>query len=165
MLPPMDDELRTGSTRRSFWYAAMVGAGVMAAVDEIAFHQLLQWHHFFDLSTPTVGIFSDGLLHAAELLAIVAGFFLLTDLARVDRLVVRWASSGFFVGAGVFQVFDGLFVHKVLRLHQIRYDVDLLVYDLTWNLSGAALIAIGVWLYRRARRIDRSHGGQRASRS
>jgi hypothetical protein len=48
----MDDHHQVGETRRSFWYAGMVGAGVMAAVDEIAFHQLLQCHHFFDWSTP-----------------------------------------------------------------------------------------------------------------
>lgn len=45
-----------------------------------------------------------------------------------------------------FQVFDGLVDHKVLRTHQIRYGVDLLPYDLAWNLGGAVLIVAGVVL-------------------
>ncbi|MCE8032827.1 MAG: DUF2243 domain-containing protein [Halomonas sp.] len=141
--------------RRSLWFAAMVGAGVMAGIDEIVFHQLLQWHHFFDHATPTIGILSDGLLHAAELLAIVIGAFLLVDLAQRRRLAARWAWAGFFLGMGGFQLFDGIVSHKILRIHQIRYGVDLLVYDLTWNLTAVALLLVGVALYRRARRRER----------
>ena len=137
--------------KRSLGAAVLVGVGVMAAVDEIIFHQLLQWHHFFDLSTPAVGIVSDGFLHAAELIVVVAGFFLLADLGRRGALATQWARAGGFIGLGGFQLFDGIVDHKVLRLHQIRYDVDLLPYDLTWNLGGLALLLIGVWLWRRAR--------------
>jgi uncharacterized membrane protein len=137
--------------RRSLGYALLIGIGVMAGVDEIVFHQLLQWHHFYDWSTPFWGIFSDGLLHAAELLAVVAGFFLVADLARHGALSPRSAWAGFFLGAGGFQLFDGIFIHKVLGLHQIRYGVDLLLYDLTWNLSGLALIVVGLVILRRGR--------------
>jgi hypothetical protein len=52
----------------------------MAAIDQIIFHQILAWHHFYDWSTPAIGIMSDGFLHAAELLAIAAGGFLFADL-------------------------------------------------------------------------------------
>ena len=55
-----------------------------------------------------------------------------------------WA--GLFVGLGVFQLWDGLVNHKVLRLHQVRYDVDLLPYDLLWNGAAALLLAVGVVL-------------------
>ncbi|MEX0771624.1 MAG: DUF2243 domain-containing protein [Balneolales bacterium] len=138
------------AARRSAWYAVLIGIGVMAGVDEIVFHQLLQWHHFFDLATPTIGILSDGLLHSAELIVIVAGFFLIADLARRKVLVPGWAWAGFFLGAGGFQVFDGIVSHKILRIHQIRYGVDILMYDLTWNLFGLVLILIGIWFYYRA---------------
>ena len=127
----------------------------MAGIDEIVFHQLLQWHHFFDHATPTVGIVSDGLLHAAELLAIVIGTFLLVDLAHSRRLAIHWAWAGFFFGLGGFQLFDGIVSHKILRIHQIRYGVDLFVYDLTWILSALTLLLVGMWLYRRARRLER----------
>lgn len=127
----------------------------MAGIDEIVFHQLLQWHHFFDHATPTVGIVSDGLLHAAELLAIVIGASLLIDLAQRRRLATHWAWAGFFLGMGGFQLFDGIVSHKLLRIHQIRYGVDLFYYDLIWNLSALALLLVGMWLYRRARRLER----------
>jgi uncharacterized membrane protein len=54
--------------------------------------------------------------------------------------------GGGLIGWGAFQVYDGLVQHKVLGIHQIRYGVDLLPYDLVWNLAGAAGIAAGVVL-------------------
>jgi len=44
--------------KRSFMSAVPLGIGVMAAVDEIIFHQLLAWHHFFDWGTPAFSVFS-----------------------------------------------------------------------------------------------------------
>src|SRR5690606_3960046 len=141
----------TPSLTRSGWAGALLGIGFMAAVDEIIFHQLLGWHHFYDLSTPTIGLLSDGILHAAELIAIVAGFFWLLDLRRNGNIKRAYTWAGVFIGAGGFQLFDGLVNHKVLRLHQIRYDVPLLPYDLAWNFFAIALIAIGIILFNRAR--------------
>jgi uncharacterized membrane protein len=150
--------------RRSLLAAGMVGVGLMAAADEIAFHQVLAWHHFFDRSTSAVGLLSDGLLHAAELVLLVAGFFLLADLRRRDALVARSVRAGLFLGLGGFQLFDGVVDHKLLRVHQVRYSVDLLPYDLAWDLAGAVLLLIGVVLALRSRgrrpgRSGTSRGG------
>jgi uncharacterized membrane protein len=131
---------------------AVIGAAVTAAVDEIVFHQILGWHHFYDRSTPAVGLLSDGLLHSAELLALVAGFFLHADLRRRRALAPAHARAGFFLGAGGFQLFDGIVDHKLLRLHQIRYGVDVTPYDWAWNLAGLALFLTGVTLAVRATR-------------
>lgn len=143
---------------RSRWGAALIGIAIMAGVDEIIFHQILGWHHFYDLSTPAVGLLSDGLLHSAELIALVAGFFILLDLRRRSALALAWAWAGFFLGMGGFQLFDGIVDHKVLRLHQIRYGVNLLPYDVVWNLAGLALLLIGVFMLARARSTARAHG-------
>lgn len=132
--------------RRSMAVGALIGAAVMAAVDEIGFHQILGWHHFYDRSTAGVGLLSDGLLHSAELLALVAGFFLHADLRRRRALVPAHAWAGFFLGMGVFQLFDGIVDHKLLRLHQIRYGVDVTPYDWAWNITGLALLLVGVAL-------------------
>ncbi|SDH48316.1 Uncharacterized membrane protein [Lentzea fradiae] len=141
---------------RSLAVCALIGAALMAAVDEIVFHQILAWHHFFDRSTPAVGLVSDGLLHTAELLGLVAGFVLYADLRRRHALAPAHARAGLFLGLGGFQLFDGIIDHKVLRLHQIRYGVDLPVYDLAWNGAALALLAVGVVLAVRARRGLRS---------
>ena len=137
--------------RRSLRVGALGGAAIMAAVDEIVFHQLLGWHHFYDRATPAVALLSDGLLHAAELIALVAAAFLLADLRHRRTLAPAHARAGLLLGAGGFQLFDGLVDHKVLRLHQIRYDVELLPYDLAWNGAAILLLAIGAWLAARAR--------------
>ncbi|OOC53867.1 MULTISPECIES: DUF2243 domain-containing protein [Nocardiopsis] len=143
---------------RSLAATALIGIGLMAAVDEIVFHQILAWHHFYDRSTPTVALLSDGLLHAGELIALVAGFFLLADLNRRHALHRRAAWAGLLLGMGGFQLFDGIIDHKVLGLHQIRYGVDLLPYDLAWNGTAVLLLAAGAltaWWARRAPGADR----------
>ena len=129
----------------------LIGIGVMAAIDEIVFHQILAWHHFYDGSTPDVALLTDGFLHAAELVAIVAGFFMFADLRERGVSDPTLALPGGLLGAGGFQVFDGLVDHKVLRLHQIRYDVDILPYDLAWNAAGIVMIIVGLLLARKAR--------------
>jgi uncharacterized membrane protein len=136
---------------RSTLAAFAIGVGLMAAMDEIVFHQILAWHHFYDQSTLQIGLLSDGLLHAAEIVIIVGGFFAFADLRRRQVLAPVVAWSGFFLGAGVFQLFDGLVDHKLLRLHQVRYGVDPLPYDLAWNIAGAVLLLIGATLAWRGR--------------
>lgn len=137
---------------------ALVGVGVMAAIDEIVFHQLLAWHHFYDGSTLKAGLFADGLLHALELIAIAGGFFWMLDLKRSGSLVNQNARAGFFLGLGVFQLFDGIVDHKLLRLHQIRYVDNLLPYDIAWNVSGLILLAIGLLLMNYSRRLQVEKG-------
>jgi uncharacterized membrane protein len=137
--------------RRSLVTGLVIGIGIMAAVDEIVFHQILGWHHFYDRSTPDVALLTDGLLHAAELVMIVAGFFLLADLRGRAALARRSAWAGFVLGAGAFQLFDGIVDHKILRLHQVRYGVDVLPYDLAWNGAALVLLAVGGVLAWRSR--------------
>jgi uncharacterized membrane protein len=47
-------------------------------------------------------------------------------------------------------VFDGIVDHKLLRLHQIRYGVDVTPYDWAWNLAGLALVLAGLAALARA---------------
>ncbi len=118
----------------------------MAAVDEIVFHQILAWHHFYDNATPDIALMSDGLLHAAELFFFVAGFFLMLDARRRNTFRAGAGWAGFLVGLGLFQLWDGIIDHKLLQLHQIRYGVDILPYDIVWNLAGFLLLMAGVIL-------------------
>ncbi|GAB3651597.1 DUF2243 domain-containing protein [Glycomyces tarimensis] len=141
---------------RSLLATGVIGVGVMAGVDEIVFHQILGWHHFYDPSTSDVALLSDGLLHAGELIALTAGFFWFADLRRRGVLDPRFAWAGFLIGSGAFQLLDGIVNHKVLRLHQIRYGVELWPYDLAWNLFGAVLLLTGAALAVASRASDRS---------
>src|SRR3712207_466232 len=103
----------------------LFGAGLMGSVDEIVFHQLLAWHSFYDRAGGTAGLVSDGLLHAATLSAVVAGLALLADLRRRGALDVRRWWALVLLGAGAFQLFDGVVDHKLLRVHQVRYGVEI----------------------------------------
>jgi uncharacterized membrane protein len=143
------------STGRSVLAGVLVGVGVAAFLDETVFHQLLHWHHFYDGSTPEVGLVSDGVFHAGGWIAIVVGLFLFADLQRRRVTVPKRVWAGGLLGWGLFQIYDGLVQHKVLGLHQIRYEVDLLPYDLAWNISGAVGAIIGaILLTGRARAVD-----------
>lgn len=136
---------------RSMLVAAAIGLGLMAAVDEIVFHQVLAWHHFYDRATPEIGLLSDGLLHTAEIVVLVAAGFGFADLRRRGALAPVSAWAGLFLGAGGFQLFDAVVDHKVLRVHQVRYVEDLLPYDLAWSGSGVVLLLVGAVLARRGR--------------
>lgn len=137
-------------SRRTTQAAFLMGIGVVAAVDEIGLHQLLAWHHFYDRSTPAVGLFSDGLFHAAQILGMIAASFMLVDLGRAGRLASPLILPAALMGMGAFQLFDGTVNHKLLRIHQIRYEVPILPYDVVWNLVALALIALGYLAWKRA---------------
>ena len=145
---------------RSVLTGTMLGLAVMAAIDEIVFHQLLGWHHFYDRSTPDIGVLSDGLLQTAYLALLVAGFFWFADLRRRGTVARRSTWGGFVVGLGAFQLFDGIVDHKLLDLHEVRYGVDVLPYDLAWNGAALVLLLVGALLLWRSRDEGplRAHG-------
>ena len=137
---------------RSVATGVLIGVGVAGFLDETVFHQLLHWHHFYDLGSADAGLVSDGFFHAGSWLCIVVGLFLFADLQRRQATVGRMVWAGALLGWGFFQLYDGLFQHKVLGLHQIRYGVGLLPYDLAWNISGGIGFFLGLLLLLLARR-------------
>lgn len=129
----------------------LLGVGAMGAIDEIVFHQLLHWHHFYDRAGGDAALVSDGLLHAFTWSATVAGLALLADVRRRGTFAARAWWGAVLTGAGAFQTFDGVVDHKVLRVHQVRYGVDLLAYDVAWIGAGVVLLAAGLALLARGR--------------
>ncbi|WP_430786581.1 DUF2243 domain-containing protein [Virgibacillus flavescens] len=131
---------------RNLWSGFLVGLGLVAFLDEMIFHQLLHWHHFYDKSTLAAGLVSDGFFHAFSWFATIGGMFLVADLRRRKVFWFKRWCGGVMFGGGLFQLYDGIIQHKVMRLHQIRYDVNLQAYDLVWNASALILIIAGVIL-------------------
>lgn len=141
-----------GAARRAAWTGAVAGVALMGALDEVVFHQLLQWHHFYAHATAYWQVFSDGLFHLFTASMFAAAVMLLwaqrRELAAVVGSAPFW--SGLLVGAGAFQVFDGVVDHKLLGLHQVRTGADpLWPYDVAWIASGLAPLAAGLALRRR----------------
>jgi uncharacterized membrane protein len=140
------------ATDRTVLSGFLFGCGIAASViDLFVFHLGLQWHHFYDLSTTQVALTADAFFHAFGWFITVGGLFLLADVRR--RAGVRWArwTGAVLAGVGAFQLLDGVVNHKLLGIHQIRYGVDLLLYDVTWIGSAVLVLLAGLVVLRRTR--------------
>lgn len=147
---PHSPSRNTRSAARNLLSGGLFGLGLVAFVDEALFHQLLHWHHFYDKSTTNAGLVSDGLFHAFSWFATIVSLFQFADLRRRKAWhKSRWR-GGALMGAGAFQLYDGLVQHKLLRLHQIRYVADVAVYDVVWNVLAAIMLAAGFAVVRLA---------------
>lgn len=130
---------------RNLWGGILFGLGIVAFIDEVVFHQLLHWHHFYDKSTTDMGLVSDGLFHAFSFFATIGSSFMFGDLLRKNGFIAsRWI-GGILIGGGTFQLYDGIIQHKMMRIHQIRYNVQILPYDLVWNIIALIMIIVG-WI-------------------
>lgn len=74
--------------------------GCVAFFDEVVFHQILSWHHFYDKSTSDIGLLSDGLFHAFSWFATIASLFWLADLRRKIKFWLKRWISGVLLGIG-----------------------------------------------------------------
>ncbi len=142
----------SSQSTRNVWSGVFFGVGLAGFIDEVVFHQLLHWHHFYDRATPAIGLVSDGLFHAVSWVATVVALLMFADLRRRRAFHRQLWLAGLLIGTGGFQLYDGLVQHKLLRLHQIRYVPEVLVYDVVWNLVAAAVLAAGIALLLRARK-------------
>lgn len=133
-------------SRRNMWSGILFGIGLIAFIDETIFHQLLRWHHFYDKSTTDIGLISDGIFHAFSWFATIAGLFLFADLRRRNGLFFQRWLGGVLLGVGVFQLYDGIIQHKWMRIHQIRYVDNVIVYDIVWNVGALIILLIGIYL-------------------
>src|SRR5699024_12434330 len=80
------------------WSGLMFGFGLAGFIDEMVFHQFLQWHHFYDQMTREVGLFSDGVLNAMCGFFIIFGLFLLADARSEERRVGKECRCRCWVG-------------------------------------------------------------------
>jgi len=132
--------------KRNIYSGILFGLGLAAFVDEAVFHQMLHWHHFYDKSTTNIGLLSDGLFHAFSWFATIGSLFMFADIKRRGLFNFRRWQGGVFLGSGGFQLYDGTIQHKFMKIHQIRYNVDIMPYDIIWNGIAFLLLAAGVIL-------------------
>jgi uncharacterized membrane protein len=154
---PGAPQMREDLPRRVPLSGFLFGCGIAASViDMFVFHLALHWHHFYDLSTPDVALTADGFFHAFGWFITVGGLFLLADIPR--RVEVPWRRwiGAVIAGVGFFQLLDGVLFHKVLGIHQIRYGVDLLVYDVAWIGTAVLALIIGVVILHRTSPVSAS---------
>src|SRR5690606_37413432 len=151
------DKQQKAFINRNIISGVLFGLGLVAFLDEAIFHQILHWHKFYDKSTTSVGLISDGVFHVFSWFATVGGLYLVADLRRRDAFFYPiWQGSVLF-GGGAFNLYDGIIQHKIMRIHQIRYVENIIVYDVISNLLAASLMLIGISIVLTSRRtvLDR----------
>jgi len=152
--PPSEEVVGLAARDRPslFWPGVLIGIGLAGTLDEVVLHQLLGWHHFYDRSTPTAGLVSDGLFHLFSTGILVIGVIQLVERRRASPDPPRLALAGILLGAGGFNLYDGTIQHKLLGLHQVRAGApDNLPYDLAFLGVAAALALAGALLLRQVR--------------
>lgn len=140
--------------RTLLWIGVALGVGVAGTLDEVIFHQLLQWHTFYVHTTAFWRVFSDGLFHLFSSAMLVSAAALLWShrhlLASLDD--GQALVGGLLAGMGGFNFYDGTIQHKLLQLHPVREGVaNLLPYDLAWNGVALLLLGLGLLNWRAAR--------------
>ncbi|HYF09730.1 MAG TPA: DUF2243 domain-containing protein [Acetobacteraceae bacterium] len=138
-----------------------IGVALAAFLDGIVLHQVLQWHHMvssvYEPSTHAhlrINTLADGLFHVAAYVFAVVGLVQLWR-ARQAFGAERWA-RGFvgavLVGAGAFNLVEGVVNHHILGIHHVREgSPNRLAWDLGFMAISAAILGLGLWMRRTAR--------------
>jgi len=146
------------------WPAVLVGIGVAGSLDEIVLHQLLRWHHFYDRGSQAAGLIADGIFHLGSTAALVVGLVLLVQGWRAGRGPLRQSVAGILLGAGGFNLYDGIVQHKLLGLHQVRAGTsNNLPYDVAFIGTAAVVLLGGLLLLRAAGLPGRSAASRQRS--
>jgi uncharacterized membrane protein len=146
------------------WPGVLVGIGVAGTLDEVVLHQLLRWHHFYDRGSQAAGLISDGIFHLGSTAVLAVGLILLVERYRAGAGPLRRGVAGVLLGAGGFNLYDGLVQHKLLGLHQVRGGAaDNLPYDLAFVGLAAVVLLAGVALLRSSGLAPRSPANRRES--
>jgi uncharacterized membrane protein len=155
------------ATRRYvFWTGILLGVGIMAFLDETLLHQLLQWHTLYWNTDQHGRILSDGIFHVFSTVLLLWGTF------RLWRGRAMWVTSSRYalvaailIGAGGFNLYDGIVQHAILHWHLVnelvcsspasrnetilgicRNDVP---YEVIFDLIALIVLSTGILWWRR----------------
>lgn len=142
-----------------------IGIGLGGFVDGIVFHQLLQLHNMLSAKFPTTGVelerlvvnleinmFWDGLFHVFTWLMTAAGIAMLWNAVRRPDAILsgRMLFGSILLGAGLFNLVEGIIDHHILHVHHVTETENHLIWDLAFLGSGVLLMLIGWGIIRSA---------------
>lgn len=115
-----------------------LGMGFAGFFDGIVLHQLLQWHHMLTSirpATSTAGLevntFWDGLFHVGAYGLTATGLVLLWRASRRGEVLRSKALLGsLLIGAGSFNLIEGLIDHYLLGIHHVKSGPNQAAWDL-----------------------------------
>lgn len=131
-------------------WGGLAGFGIGAMVDTLFFHLIFQTHHllsgFYDPYSYDgfrTNVMVDGLFLVSTGLVALVGIAMLWRTANgADRHLSGVHALGWaIVGAGVFNVFDGVVSHYVLDLHNVVHGTQ--AWNPHWIAVSAVLLAVG----------------------
>jgi uncharacterized membrane protein len=160
------DPVAAGRRNRSILVTGiLLGIGLIASIDEALFHQLLQWHTLYWGTDQRGRILSDGLLH------VLSTGLLLWGTYRLWRTPDPWLGdrrgallAAILIGAGAFNLYDGIVQHVGLHLHLVNEYVcsdpqadnsvwgcpNDVPFEVAWIVVALALLVGGGAWWRRA---------------
>ena len=146
---------KIASNNKSLIAAGMLlGLGQAGFFDGIVFHQLLQWHHMFtnvESGSTVAGLelntFGDGIFHIVDWLLTIVGIIVLWNAVKKDNVILSNSVliGAFCIGAGLFNVVEGILSHHVFQIHHVKPGIHQLGWDLGFIGAGILSIAIG-WI-------------------
>ncbi|MCA1993553.1 MAG: DUF2243 domain-containing protein [Coleofasciculus sp. S288] len=131
----------------------LIGAGLLGGfIDGILLHEILQWHHMITTVRPATNLpdfeantLGDGLFELGSWIITVIGIALLWRAG--ERSDVPWSPKIFggslLLGAGLFDVIEGLIDHQILGIHHVKSGPNQLAWDIGFLAVGAVLALIG----------------------
>jgi uncharacterized membrane protein len=150
-----------GERRAGVLPGVLLGIGVGGLVDGIVLHQILQWHHMLSAEggypvTTVAGLetntLADGVFHAAAMVAVLVGVWMLWRAAARGRPSVtrRFLAGSVLMGWGLFNGVEGVIDHQILGLHHVRDDLGgPLSWDIGFLVVSGALATAG-WVVARS---------------
>lgn len=141
----------------------LLGLGQAGFFDGIFFHQLLQWHHMFtniESSSTVAGLelntLGDGIFHVVDWLLTIAGIIVLWNAVKRPNTILSTSTliGSFCIGAGLFNVVEGILSHHVFQIHHVKPGVHQLAWDLGFIGAGCLSIVIGWIILRRYQPVE-----------
>ncbi|MFC4436958.1 MULTISPECIES: DUF2243 domain-containing protein [Natrialbaceae] len=153
----MTTDAGTRRRRRLLIAGGTVGFGFGAIIDVVIFHLTIQSHHllsgFYDpysLDGLRTNVMFDGLFLLLMLAVVGIGLGLTWRLVNGTdaRFSTRYLVGSVVLGAGAFNVFDGVVSHYVLDLHNVVHGTE--AWNPPWLVVSVVMLALGVLLLRSA---------------
>ena len=161
-------ELETRRRRSVLLTGMLLGIGIIGFLDEAILHQLLQWHTFYWGTDQHGRIVSDGLFHVFSTSILLWGAYRLWRTPR-DWIEPRREAlfAAILIGAGGFNVYDGLIDHLVFHFHLVNEQVCPVVnannsiascpqdipFEIGFTSIGIVLLVGGILWWRHATRM------------
>ena len=142
----------------------LLGLGQAGFFDGIFFHQLLQWHHMFTniasgdtLAGLELNTLGDGIFHVVDWLLTLAGIIVLWNAVKQQGVILSTSTliGSFCIGAGLFNIVEGILSHHVFQIHHVRPGAHQLAWDLSFIAVGVLSAIIGWIIIARANSLTK----------